>query len=112
MLSVVQHLYALPTQPSVKWLAPQERNLNRDLTYPDPAAETPEEYVSRTYLQFLWLPQVRRRIYPKRFRKTFWFFAFRASSAAHGQNCGPYNGLPFRDETFLARGPTRSGLQH
>ncbi|KAI0700226.1 DNA replication regulator SLD3-domain-containing protein [Cerioporus squamosus] len=57
MVSIAQPLYILPTNPSVKWLATQERNLNRELPYPDAAAETPEEYVSRTYLQFLWLPQ-------------------------------------------------------
>ena len=63
MLAVAQPLYALPTQPAFRWLPAQERNLNRDLVYPDPATETPEEYVSRTYLQFLWLPQVRRHIH-------------------------------------------------
>ena len=60
MVSVAQPLYSLPTNPAVKWLATQERNLNRELPYPDAAAETPEEYVSKTYLQFLWLPQVSR----------------------------------------------------
>ncbi len=60
MVSIAQPLYSLPTTSSVKWLATQERNLNRELPYPDTAAETPEEYVYRTYLQFLWLPQVSR----------------------------------------------------
>ncbi|KAI0738259.1 hypothetical protein C8Q80DRAFT_1207971 [Daedaleopsis nitida] len=64
MATVAQLLFNLPTNPSVKWLATQERNLNRELPYPDPAAETPEEYVFRTYLQFLWLPQ---SIMPLRF---------------------------------------------
>ena len=62
MIAVAQLVYSLPTQPSVKWLATQERNLCKEFSYPDPAAETLEEYVSRTYLQFLWLPQVRRHI--------------------------------------------------
>lgn len=60
MVTIAQPSYSLPTNPSVKWLATQERNLNRELPYPDTAAETTEEYVFRTYLQFLWLPQVRR----------------------------------------------------
>ena len=47
----------------MRWLTTQERNLNKELPYPDEAAETPEEYVSRMYLQFLWLPQVRRHIH-------------------------------------------------
>ncbi|KAI0354521.1 hypothetical protein OH77DRAFT_1481911 [Trametes cingulata] len=57
MIVVNRHLYELPTNPAVKWLATQERNINKELPYPDSATETPEEYVSRTYLQFLWLPQ-------------------------------------------------------
>ena len=68
MVTIAQPLYALPTNPSVKWLATQERNLNRELPYPDAAAETAEEYVSRTYLQFLWLPQVRLYPYPSAVR--------------------------------------------
>ncbi|KAI0773085.1 DNA replication regulator SLD3-domain-containing protein, partial [Trametes elegans] len=54
---IKQPQYLLPTTPAVKWLATQDRNINRELPYVDSATETPEEYVSRTYLQFLWLPQ-------------------------------------------------------
>ncbi|KAI0367080.1 hypothetical protein BV20DRAFT_1001082 [Pilatotrama ljubarskyi] len=57
MIVVDSPLYGLPTNPAVKWLATQERNINKELPYTDSATETPEEYVSRTYLQFLWLPQ-------------------------------------------------------
>ncbi|PIL34640.1 hypothetical protein GSI_03419 [Ganoderma sinense ZZ0214-1] len=57
MVSVAPLHYALPTNPAVKWLATQERNLNRELPYPEEATETPGEYVHRMYLQFLWLPQ-------------------------------------------------------
>ncbi|EJF61897.1 hypothetical protein DICSQDRAFT_85396, partial [Dichomitus squalens LYAD-421 SS1] len=57
MVSVANLRYSVPTNPVVRWLATQERNLNKELPYPDEAAETPEEYVCRIYLQFLWLPQ-------------------------------------------------------
>ncbi|KAI0631392.1 DNA replication regulator SLD3-domain-containing protein [Trametes polyzona] len=57
MATVNSLVYSLPTVPAVKWLATQERNINRELPYTDSATETPEEYVLRTYLQFLWLPQ-------------------------------------------------------
>ncbi|KAH9895650.1 DNA replication regulator SLD3-domain-containing protein [Cubamyces lactineus] len=57
MISIARPLYTIPTNCAVKWLATQERHLNKELPYTDSATETPEEYVSRTYLQFLWLPQ-------------------------------------------------------
>ncbi|KAI8977748.1 hypothetical protein BD414DRAFT_466612 [Trametes punicea] len=57
MISIGPLLYNLPASSAVKWLATQERNINRELPYTGSAAEAPEEYVSRTYLQFLWLPQ-------------------------------------------------------
>ena len=59
MVAVARLHYSIPTNSAVRWLTTQERNLNKELPYPDEAAETPEEYVSRMYLQFLWLPQVR-----------------------------------------------------
>ncbi|OSC99627.1 hypothetical protein PYCCODRAFT_1394935 [Trametes coccinea BRFM310] len=64
MFAVERLSYSLPTTPAVKWLPTQERNITRELPYTDSATETPEEYVSRTYLQFLWLPQ---SIMPLRF---------------------------------------------
>lgn len=40
-----------------RWSSAQERNIST--AYPfEPHAEGPEDYVVRTYLQFLWLPQV------------------------------------------------------
>ncbi|KAI0824394.1 DNA replication regulator SLD3-domain-containing protein [Trametes gibbosa] len=57
MMSVRNTVYILPTNPAVKWLATQERNISKELPYTDSATERPEEYVLRTYLQFLWLPQ-------------------------------------------------------
>ena len=75
---VAEHLYLLPTQPTVKWLATQERNISKDLAYPDFATETPEEYVLRTYLQFLWLPQVRRHIHSVTLSQKFHFCYFLA----------------------------------
>ncbi|KAI0324047.1 hypothetical protein GY45DRAFT_1263602 [Cubamyces sp. BRFM 1775] len=57
MIAIGRPLYILPINSAVKWLATQERHINKELPYTDSATETPEEYVSRTYLQFLWLPQ-------------------------------------------------------
>ena len=64
MVSIAPLRYSLPTNPAVKWLATQERNLSKELPYPEEATETPEEYVYRMYLQFLWLPQVSQNNLP------------------------------------------------
>ena len=41
------------------WTATQEKSIARDFPFIiDNSQETPELYVARTYLQFLWLPQV------------------------------------------------------
>ncbi|EIW74304.1 hypothetical protein CONPUDRAFT_160342 [Coniophora puteana RWD-64-598 SS2] len=42
---------------NVKWSATQESAINREYPFTDLAAETPDQYVVRTYLQFLWLPE-------------------------------------------------------
>lgn len=44
---------------NVKWTAAQEKAINRDYPF-DLHLETPGQYVIRTYLQFLWLPEVSR----------------------------------------------------
>ncbi|KIY44978.1 hypothetical protein FISHEDRAFT_77009 [Fistulina hepatica ATCC 64428] len=54
--------YSLSFQSSLRWTEPQERNLGTQLDdYPfrdiDLVNETPQDYVLRTYLQFLWLPE-------------------------------------------------------
>ena len=59
MLSIAQPYYALQATSQLKWTATQENTLNREYPFPDIQAETPELYVQRIYLQFLWLPEVR-----------------------------------------------------
>ena len=39
-------------------MATQEKTLSREYPFVNLHAETPEQYVQRTYLQFLWLPEV------------------------------------------------------
>lgn len=70
MIAVAHPVYRLPTAPAVKWLATQERNLSKELPYTDSATEAPEDYVLRTYLQFLWLPQVRLSCTSVRYSRT------------------------------------------
>ena len=59
MASVAPLLYAIHSTPHLKWTATQEKGLNCDYPFTDLHLETPEQYVQRTYLQFLWLPEVR-----------------------------------------------------
>ncbi|KAH9933696.1 hypothetical protein B0H21DRAFT_759915 [Amylocystis lapponica] len=49
--------YTLSSTCSVKWTATQEKSLSTEYPFVDLTTETPEDYVSRTYLQFLWLPE-------------------------------------------------------
>jgi len=51
---------SLPPTSPVKWTALQERAINKEYPIPQPSSsELPNDYVLRTYLQFLWLPEVR-----------------------------------------------------
>lgn len=59
MATVEPPLYAIHSIAHPKWTATQEKGLNRDYPFTDLHLETPEQYVQRTYLQFLWLPEVR-----------------------------------------------------
>ena len=59
MGSVTPPLYAIRSTPHPKWTVAQEKGLNRDYPFANLHLETPEQYVQRTYLQFLWLPEVR-----------------------------------------------------
>ena len=59
MVSIAQPYYALHSTSQLKWTATQEKTLSREYPFVDLHAETPELYVQRTYLQFLWLPEVR-----------------------------------------------------
>src|SRR3954447_19185598 len=42
------------------WTIAQEKSLNRDYPFQDLHDETDDLFVARTYLQFLWLPEVSR----------------------------------------------------
>lgn len=50
--------FRLESECSVKWTATQERSISRDYPLHSTSPETADDYVLRTYLQFLWLPEV------------------------------------------------------
>jgi len=52
-----------------KWTPVQEKSIFRDYPFPDLSNESAEQFVVRSYLQFLWLPEVRN------FFLTFTIFA-------------------------------------
>ncbi|KAK1232095.1 hypothetical protein PQX77_004753 [Marasmius sp. AFHP31] len=47
----------LQLTPKINWTTNQEKSVLRDYPFTDLAQETPDQYVARTYLQFLWLPE-------------------------------------------------------
>lgn len=51
-------LYTLRTECPVRWTATQEKSICQDYPWPERMSGTAAEYVTRTYLQFLWLPEV------------------------------------------------------
>ena len=55
-------MYALRTDSPVKWTSQQERTIAQEFPWSSPISDTAAEYVSRTYIQFLWLPEVSTRI--------------------------------------------------
>ena len=50
-------LYLLGAECPVKWTSTQEKAICQEFPW-DFRAPTAEDYVTRTYLQFLWLPEV------------------------------------------------------
>jgi len=58
-MATLGHLqYTLNNEERVAWTENQLQN-SLSLEYPfDPEGESAEEYAYRTYLQFLWLPEV------------------------------------------------------
>ncbi|KAJ3750912.1 hypothetical protein DFH05DRAFT_1567457 [Lentinula detonsa] len=44
-------------KPRIKWSTSQEKSVNREYPFTDLNNETPEQFVVRNYLQFLWLPE-------------------------------------------------------
>ncbi len=57
MVHVEAPYYSLQFIEGPHWTAAQEKNLAVDFPF-DSQDESPEQYVTRTYLQFLWLPHV------------------------------------------------------
>ena len=51
----------LTNSTNAKWTVTQEKTINRDYPFTDHHLELPDQYVVRTYLQFLWLPEVTLR---------------------------------------------------
>lgn len=49
----------LLTSSNTKWTTTQEKTIARDYPFTDLHLETTDQFVVRTYLQFLWLPEVR-----------------------------------------------------
>ncbi|KIJ19551.1 hypothetical protein PAXINDRAFT_108956 [Paxillus involutus ATCC 200175] len=47
----------LLTSSSAKWTVTQEKAINREYPFTDIHLESPDQFVVRTYLQFLWLPE-------------------------------------------------------
>ncbi|CAK5267515.1 unnamed protein product [Mycena citricolor] len=48
--------FTLPTSPRIQWTASQDKSISRE--YPlNAAEESCDDYVARTYFQFLWLPE-------------------------------------------------------
>ncbi|KAJ3869282.1 hypothetical protein EV359DRAFT_30423 [Lentinula novae-zelandiae] len=44
-------------QPRIKWSTSQEKDINQEYPFTDLDKETPNQFVVRNYLQFLWLPE-------------------------------------------------------
>ncbi|KAF9244497.1 hypothetical protein BU15DRAFT_71481 [Melanogaster broomeanus] len=55
-MTAVQHLTLLASS-SAKWTATQEKTINREYPFTNIDLESPDQFVVRTYLQFLWLPE-------------------------------------------------------
>ncbi|KAI5980728.1 hypothetical protein EDD15DRAFT_2186733 [Pisolithus albus] len=49
--------FVLVNSANVKWTETQEKSINRDYPFTNLHLESTEQYVVRTYLQFLWLPE-------------------------------------------------------
>ncbi|KAJ4485661.1 hypothetical protein J3R30DRAFT_3441047 [Lentinula aciculospora] len=44
-------------KPRIKWSSSQEKSIIKEYPFTDLNNETPDQFVARTYLQFLWLPE-------------------------------------------------------
>jgi hypothetical protein len=50
--------YSMDHGYPLTWTAVQEKSISREYPFSDLHNETPHHFVARTYLQFLWLPEV------------------------------------------------------
>ncbi|KAF7430645.1 hypothetical protein PC9H_006354 [Pleurotus ostreatus] len=57
MATVEKEYYLRQSSKPQNWTASQEKSIAKDFPFSDIALETPDQYVARTYLQFLWLPE-------------------------------------------------------
>ena len=59
-MAISELIYTLDSRKKVNWSVIQEKSISTDYPFELHATAEPlEQYVARTYLQFLWLPQVR-----------------------------------------------------
>jgi hypothetical protein len=56
-MAITELLYTLHSKKKVNWSVAQEKSISTDYPF-EIHAEPLEQYVARTYLQFLWLPPV------------------------------------------------------
>lgn len=58
MATIEKEYHLRQSSKPQNWTASQEKLIAKDFPFSDIALETPDQYVARTYLQFLWLPEV------------------------------------------------------
>ncbi|KAF4569907.1 hypothetical protein EYR40_008887 [Pleurotus pulmonarius] len=57
MATIEKEYHLRQSSKSQNWTANQEKSISKDFPFSDIALETPDQYVARMYLQFLWLPE-------------------------------------------------------
>lgn len=55
--------YQLSSNQYHNWKLEQEASLPQEYPFVDMTDETPDQFTARTYLQFLWLPEVRVKVH-------------------------------------------------
>ena len=70
-MAITELLYTLQSKKKVNWSVVQEKSISTDYPF-ETHVEPLEQYVARTYLQFLWLPPVSFNHLIKK-KKTFIF---------------------------------------
>ncbi|THV08179.1 hypothetical protein K435DRAFT_847070 [Dendrothele bispora CBS 962.96] len=57
MATISNYPFVLDTKPKIAWSDNHEKSLSKDFPFIVNGDEDPQQYVERTYLQFLWLPE-------------------------------------------------------